>query len=102
MIADVGGVHAAVRPDGQVVRRSEVSLAPVVNDVAVLIENDHGMVAPVIDEDAVLRVNSDADSVIPFPAFRKFAPAGHMLVGIVAISDPEALAILSHSQTLLD
>ena len=91
MIADVRRVNAAVRPRLDVVRRAELTLAPVVDHIARRVQHDYRMCAPVVHEDAVLPVNRYPHRVIPLPPVRQIAPSGHMLIDIFSVTDSETL-----------
>ena len=76
MIAVVGAEDRAVRSDVDAVRaKGEVAFAPRALEVALLIVDDHGMVAAAHEINAVFAVHGDARHVLVDITFRQLLPA---------------------------
>ncbi len=71
----VGAIHRVVRTDRDPVRSREEVLSPRADESAVAVEDDDGMVAPVEDEDPVVRVGRDAGDLDETPTIGQRPPA---------------------------
>jgi hypothetical protein len=71
----VGAIHHVVGADRDPVRSHEGALSPRADEPALAVEDDDGMVAPVEDEDPVVRVGRDAGDLDESPPIRQGPPA---------------------------
>ena len=68
MVGCVDAVERLVRPDGSAVSAREDALAPRVDDGAIAVEDDHGMLAAVEHVDVVVCVNGNRRGLLVRPA----------------------------------
>src|SRR6185295_7031551 len=71
----VGQPHHVVGVDGDAVRAADHALAPRAQEVAVAVEDDDRVLAPVEHERSILLVHRHARHLVIGPAVRQLAPA---------------------------
>ena len=75
VVAVVRAVQGVVRPGGDPVSTAENSFSPRLDEIAVLVEDDHRVVAPAEDVHVVLGVSHDAGHLPPADSGRRLLPA---------------------------
>ena len=80
VVAVVRTVQGVVRPGSDPVSTAEHTLSPRLDEVAVLVEDDHRVVAPAEDVHVVLGVGDDARHFPPADPGRRLLPADNHFV----------------------
>src|SRR5258708_38796195 len=62
-------------------------LPPTLNELAVLVEDRDCILASIVNQNPLLRIDLDAVRVTPTPAVWKRAPVRHKLVGMLAAAE---------------
>ena len=88
----VDEVQRVVRSDAQAVRVLEDTVAPRVEQLAGLVEDDVWVFGAGEDVDVVLRVDGNGADLAPHPSGRQFAPTAHELILAFASVDHNAFA----------
>ena len=84
VVAVVGAENGIVGPHGYAVGPGVSALAPGAEKVAVLVKDDHGVLAPVEGIDVVVGVHAHSGYFLESPAVGQLAPALGYFVGIFA------------------
>ena len=75
VVAVVGAVEGVVRPHADAVRAGEQALSPSLDEVAILVEYDHWVIAPAEHVNVIFLVRDDSRHLSPAYARRQLLPS---------------------------
>jgi hypothetical protein len=100
VLVAVAGIDVVIRPDVDPVGIAQTPVAPAVHEVAVAVEHQDRRVLPLIEVDAILRVDGDVADEAEAPARRQHAPRAENVVDEVSGPTDESGRAVRHPGTL--